>query len=380
MAVKIVPVDITDKKQLETFLHVPWRIYGTPDGKRRDPHWVPPFLPDVRDLLDKRKNPFFQHADTQCFLALDDGGTPVGRVCATVDDNHNSYHREKTGWFGLYECPNRQETADALLETAASWVKERGMDTLRGPANLSSNDDWGFLLEGFNSPPGVMMPHNPPYYPKQAEKAGLKKIKELYSWFMGSLLPVPERVERVADYARKKYKIRIRHLEMKHFRRDLDLIKKVYNKAWADNWGFVPMTDAEFEYLAKKLKQIVWPHFVHFAEVDGEIAAINVMLPNLNQVLIHMNGELDLMGILKFLWYKKDIHIVREVIMGILPEYQNKGLSAILHVEAMRTARAHRIWMGDLSWTLEDNHLINADIQAMGSVKVKTYGIFEKPL
>jgi GNAT superfamily N-acetyltransferase len=378
MGVTIQPIDTSDKKSLEAFLHFPWKIYCTPDGTRKDPHWVPPFLPEYRDLLNKSKNPFFQHAETQCFLALDEKGEIVGRIAATVDKNHNEFHKEKTGWFGLYECANRQEVADILLETAQGWVRSRGMETLRGPANLSSNDDWGFLLEGFNSPPGVMMPHNPPYYVKQAEKWGLVKIKELYSWFLCSLLPAPERVERIAEYARKKFKIRIRHLDMRHFDRDLAIVKKIYNTAWADNWGFVPMTNAEFDYLSKKLRPMVWPHFVHFAEVEGETAAVNIMLPNYNQILIHMNGEQDLKGMIQFLRYRRRINIVREIIMGILPEYQNKGLSAVLHMEAMKSSRENGIWLGDLSWTLEDNHRINADIQAMGSVKYKTYGIFEK--
>jgi GNAT superfamily N-acetyltransferase len=254
------------------------------------------------------------------------------------------------------------------------------MNLMRGPANLGSNDDWGCLIKGFSGPPPVMMPHNPPYYAEQFEKWGMAKVKDLYSHMVGSILPFPDRVERVAEYAKKKNKITIRRLDMKHFDRDIDAIKNIYNKGWADHWGFVPMTDNEFRYLAMKLKPVVWKDFVHFVEMDGKIIAMNVMIPNLNQVLIHMNGELDLVGIAKFLWYKREINTVREIIMGILPEYRNKGIAAMLHIEAMRTAQKHKIWFGDMSWTLEDNHLVNNDIRSMGGVLYKVYRLFDKKI
>ncbi len=380
MPITIRPIETTNRRDFEAFLHFPWRIYCDEKGRRKDPYWVPPLLPDQRELLDKRRNPFFEHAETQCFMAYDEKGELVGRICATVDQNHIKTHNEKAGFFGFFECIEDQGVADALLETAAKWNRERGMEIMRGPANLSSNDDWGCLIQGFLGPPPVMMPHNPPYYAELFERHGMTKAHDLLSHLVPSLLPFPDRVMRVAERSRKRNRIVVRHLDMKHFDRDVEHIMNIYNKAWAQNWGFVPMTENEFRHLAAKLKQVVRKEFIFLIEMDGQVVAMNVLLPNLNQALIHMNGEFDLAGILKFLWYRREINTVREIIMGVLPEYRNKGIQAIIHIEAMRTAQKHKMWYGDISWTLEDNDLVNNEVRAMGGVLYKKYRLFDKKL
>ena len=255
MPYTIVPV--MSPKELEIFLHVPWKIY-IQNGKK-DPNWVPPFLDDYRSILNPKKNPFFEHAKVQNFILMDEQKSAVGRISGIIDDLHNQVHNEKTGWFGFFECPDDFQAANLLFKTVETWVKEQGMQILRGPASPSLNDEVAFLLEGYDSPPKITMTYNPPYYHQLAEKNGLTKIKDLYAWYLKASTEIPERISRIAAYVMKKENITVRSLDMKHFDRDTAYLKDIYNKAWEKNWGFVPMTDKEFEYAAKKFKPIAWP-------------------------------------------------------------------------------------------------------------------------
>ncbi len=382
MAVTVKPIHVENKKELEAFLHLPWKIYKTADGKK-DPNWVPPFLDDQRSLLNPNKNPFWKHAKVALFAAYDDKNEMVGRISASVDDNFIKFWNEKVGFFGWFECVNDLSAAQALFQEAGKFLKAEGMTSMRGPASFTSNDDYfGFLLEGYDSPARIAMTYNPPYYHDLSQKAGLTKAKDLYAWYLSAQIELPERIVKIAERTKQREKITIRPLNMKKLYEDAAILKELYNKIWEKNWGFVPMTDEEFNYQVKKLKDIVWPDFVVFAEVEGKAIGFNLVVPDVNQALIKMDGELfswhDPFALVKFLTCKFDD--TREMAMGVLPEYRKKGLEAVLYLEALKTGNKRKIKGGELSWTLEDNEGINNGIAAMGGKIIKKYRIYEKPL
>ena len=381
MSITVKPIELTSKSDIEVFLHFPWSIYS-PNGKR-DPNWVPPFLPDQRSLLNPAKNPFFQHARAKLFLAFDGQNQPVGRISASADDNFIKFHDEKTGHFGWFESVNDPAVAQALFHAAKDFLKSEGMDTMRGPASFTSNDDYfGFLLEGFGSPPRIAMTYNPPYYLELAEKCGLTKAKDLYAWYLPAAGPLPERMVKIAERTMKRENITVRPLDMKNFERDTNLIRELYNLIWEKNWGFVPLTEAEFQYQAKKLKDIIWADFIHIAEVAGKAIGFNLVVKDVNQALIRMDGELfswhDPFAVFKFLFTRFDD--TREMAMGVHPDYRKKGLEVILYLEALKTGIKRKIKGGELSWTLEDNEGINNGITAMGGKVIKKYRIYEKKI
>lgn len=384
MAITIQAVDPYSKKAIAQFLHLPWKIYVTPDGTR-DPQWVPPFLPDQRSLLHPHKNPYHQHSRTGLFLALNDTREVVGRIAASVDDNFNAFWEATVGFFGWFECVNDPTVARALFQAAEQFLHAEGMTTVRGPASFTSNDDYfGFLADGFETPPRIAMTYNPPYYLALTEHAGYTKAKDLYAWYLSADRPLPERIVKVAERAMRQHRITLRPLNMKQLTEDARIIKELYNTIWEKNWGFVPLTDAEFAYQVKKLKDIVWPDFVVFAEVDGKAVGFNLVLPDLNQVLHKLDGELFSLttpfALVTFLWHRRKINDTRDMVMGIHPAYRHKGLEALLYLEALKTAKKRQLKGGELSWTLEDNDSINQGIAAMGAQRIKTYRIYEKQL
>lgn len=384
MAITVKPIHVENKKELEAFLHLPWKIYKTPEGSK-DPNWVPPFLDDQRSLLNPQKNPFWKHAKVALFAAYDSQGRMVGRISASVDHNFNQFWNEKVGFFGWYESVQDDEVAQALFQEAAKFLKAEGMTTMRGPSSFTSNDDYfGFLLEGYDSPARIAMTYNPPYYLELAEKAGLTKVKDLYAWYLSAEIELPERIVKIAERTKQREKITIRPLNMKRLYEDAAILKELYNKIWEKNWGFVPMTDDEFNYQVKKLKDIVWPDFVVFAEVEGKAIGFNLVVPDVNQLLIKMNGGLFSkeapFALFTFLFGLNKINDTREMAMGVLPEYRKKGLEAVLYLEALKTGKKRKIKGGELSWTLEDNEGINNGIAAMGGKVIKKYRIYEKSL
>lgn len=380
MAITIKTVET--KQDQETFLHLPWKIYVSPDGKR-DLNWVPPFLDDQRSLLNPQKNPYHQHSRTKLYMAFNEKNELVGRISASVDDNFNKFWNSKVGFFGWFECVNDQEAANTLFAEGEKFFKSEGISEVRGPASFTSNDDYfGFLLEGYDSPARIAMTYNPPYYLQLTEKAGYKKAKDLYAWYLSAANEPPERIVKIVERAKKRERITIRPLNMKRLMEDAKVLQELYNKIWEKNWGFVPMTDAEFQYQVKKLKDIVWPDFVVFAEVDGKAIGFNLVVPDVNQALIKMDGELfkwsDPFALVKFLTTKFDD--TREMAMGIHPDYRNKGLEAMLYMEALKTGKKRKIKGGELSWTLEDNEGINNGIAAMGGKVIKKYRIYSKAI
>lgn len=364
---------VETKSDLMKFIRLPWRIYED------DPHWVAPLLVERKKFLDKKKNPFFEHAEVVFYLAQRNGKA-VGRIAGIVNHNHIKYHQEKVGFFGLFECVDDFGVAKALLDKVRDWLKSKGMEIMRGPANFSSNEEWGFLLEGFDSRPVIMMTYNPPYYLDFVARYDMVKAKDLYAYFIDKSLPTPQRMVRMAESIRKRQNMRIRNIDMKEFQKEIKLIKQIYNSAWSKNWGFVPMTDEEFDHLAKNLKQIVDPHMIFIAEVDGRPAGFSLALPDFNQVLARLNGRLFPFGILKLLWHSKirnKIDGVRVITMGVTPEFQKRGIDTVFYVQSYNVGVKRGYTWAEMSWVLEDNTLMNRVLKLLGAKLYKKYRIYE---
>jgi len=371
-AVTVRPVG--DRADLSRFIRLPWRIYAN------DPVWVPPLLSDLKTVLDRRRHPFHQHADVEYFLAWR-GNEVVGRVAAIVNHRHNEFHEERTGFFGFFECIDDADVAGALLETAEAWLRERGMERVYGPESFSTNEEsgLGLLVDGFDKPPVIMTAHTPPYYPKLVEGAGYVKAKDLLAYWLDDQRP-PERLVRGVERLRQAERVELRTLNLKDFAGEVARIKEIYNSAWERNWGFVPMTDAEFDHLARQLRPVVNPRLCAIAEVDGEPVGFALALPDFNQALKHVNGRLFPFGIFKLLWYQRKIDTLRVLTLGLKPGYRKKGIDAMLYLHIFREGVAAGFKQAECSWILEDNWDMRRGLERMGARVYKTYRIYEKSL
>jgi len=369
---------VADKKGVLELIEFPFKLY------RGDPNWVPPLIEERRDFLDQKKNPFFQHARAQLFLARRDGEL-VGTIGAVVDDNHNSFHDERMAAFGFFECVDDQQVADALLGAAEEWARGQGMAIMRGPMNFSTNHELGLLIAGDDEPPMVMMTYNPRYYAKLIEARGYVKAMDLYA-YIGDLDDrlhnAPPKVFRAAEQAAKKDGIRVRKADMRHFDQEVQRVKQVYDRAWTHHWGFVPITEAEGDYLAAGLKPVIDPDLVLIAETnDGTPIGMSVALPDLHQALKWSGGgHMFPFGLLKFFWYKRKVNQVRLWGMGVVEEYRGRGIDALFYVETARAARAKGYKRIEGSWILENNTMMNRIIERLGGRRYKTYRIYEKAL
>jgi GNAT superfamily N-acetyltransferase len=360
----------------DEFIRFQWKVY---EG---DLHWVSPLLMERREFLDPAKNPFYDHADVALFVARR-GREVVGRIAAVEDRNFNAFHGTRTAYFGLYESLNDPGVAAALFKAAKDWARWRGLDTLLGPMNLSTNYEVGLLVEGFDSDPYVMMPYNPRYYGELFEACGMKKAKDLFAWERSARTAPPERFMRIADKIAAHEEITIRSANFKDFATEAERIKEIYNAAWEKNWGFVPMTSAEFDKMAKDLKQMAVEDLIVIAEHRGEPVAFSITVPDFNQALKKVNGRLTRfglpVGLAKLLWHARKIDRVRLIALGVKTGWRRRGLDAVLIVEAIRRANALGYTGGEVSWTLEDNDLINRAIEASGCTKTKVYRVYEAP-
>lgn len=370
---------VQGRADLQRFIAYPYQLYA------RDPNWVPPLRSDVAKLLDREKNPFFEHGEAEYFLA-ERSGQVAGRIAAITNRLHNEVHEDKVGFFGFFECGYDHEAANALFDAAATWIRARGMDTLRGPASFSTNDECGLLVDGFDTPPTLMMPHNAPYYTRLFDAAKFKKAKDLLVYrggYESSYIPVPERLARGTELIQKRQGITIRPLNMADFDAEVARIKKVYNAAWEKNWGFVPMTEHEIDHLAEQFKPVVVPDLVMFAEKDGEVAGFGLVMPDLNQVFRrHRSGRLTpaLLADLLFSMKMKRITRCRIMLLGILPEWRGKGIDAMLYHYIWTTSAKHGITWGEAGWILEDNPAMNAGLEKMEFTVYKTYRMYDRPV
>jgi GNAT superfamily N-acetyltransferase len=368
--------EIAEGESLRRFVDVAWRV------NTRDPQWIAPLRMSVRTLLDRRKHPFHHHADVAYFVA-ERGGETVGRVAAVVNHIHNDFHGERTGFFGLFECDDDPQAAGTLLMAAADWLRRRGMERIRGPFNLSTNDEAGspgVLIEGFDSAPTVMMSHNPPYYARLLEAAGFEKTKDLLAYLIEDQTP-PERLVRGVERLTSRAGATIRGLDMRRLDEEISTIQDVYNSAWSRNWGFSPMTDDEFRFMAKDLRPIVDPELCLIAEVEGRAVGFSLALPDLNQALRKIpSGRLLPFGIVHLLHTRRKINGFRVLTLGFRPGYQHLGLGAALYLRTWQVGAAKGYVYGEASWILEDNQDMRRPLENMGARVYRTYRVYERAL
>jgi GNAT superfamily N-acetyltransferase len=376
-------VPVSTEEQRRTFASFPWRLY------QQDPRWVAPIFMDRLTLLNPEKHPFYEHADVQLFLALRDQDV-VGTISAHVNHRHNEVHKDKVGFFGFFETIQDEAVAGALFDAAANWLRDRGMDAIRGPESFSQNEDCGLLIDGFDLPPVIMMTYNPRYYQDLIEGAGFEKAQDLYAWdiltniFDYDAQRLPRKFVHVAEQVMKRPDVVIRKINMKNFDQEIELFKAVYNAAWELNWGFVPLTDHEIEHLGDDLKMIIDPDLVYVALVDGKPAGVSLGIPDVNQALIRARPQPNvwslplLLG--KFMWYRRQIDAFRLMIMGVIPEYRALGIDAAFYVETARSAFGKGYERCEMSWILESNDMMNRIIERLGGHIYKTYRIYQKPL
>jgi len=346
---------------------------------KNDPNWVPPLRMDREKLIDKKKNPFYKHSHMELFLA-ERNGEVVGRIGAIVNDNHNKEHNDKVGFFGFFECVNEQEVANALFDEAKKYLLSKGMNAMRGPANPSVNDEYGLLVNGFDSPPVVLMTYNPQYYETLILNYGLKKEKDLYAYILNQNSVYTDKFNRANEIVKQRNSLTFRPINMKDFKNEVRRIKEVYNAAWQYNWGAVAMTDEEFDALAEDLKAVVEPELVLIAESKGKMVGFGLSLPDINvRLKSNRNGGL-IGGLLRLLVFKKKIDLVRIIVLGVIPEYQKSGAAGVLFYETAVRAKRLGYQYGEASWILEDNVMMNRAAEAMQGKRYKTYRIYQQEI
>jgi len=376
MGLEVKPVD--GKKMRKQFIEIEFLM------NREDPNWVPPLLADRRAAFDTQSNPIFEHTEVAFFLAYRDE-KPVGRITAHLDRIHLERHKDETGFFGFFQCENRPETARALLDTAEAWLREKGLKASRGPMSFNTNEEFGCLIEGFDRPPMLLMPHNPSYYRDLIEGCGYAKCVDTYCWWYDNQKTLPPEVDKIIARTKRIPNLEIRQADVKHFEDEVRLIMKIWNSAWAANWGFVPLSEREIMKAAADLKMIVDPRLVFFIEVEGRPIAYAAAFPNINEAIRDLDGKLFPFGILKLLWRVKvkKPKTARVMMLGIEPEYRGMhlmGLSVLMYKELYDRSREAGYIGGELSWTLESNKAINKGIEFMGGERYRTMRVYEKKL
>lgn len=371
--IEIIHVDTDSDKN--KFIEFPYSFY------KNDKYWVEPLRFDVKNNLDEKKNPFYKHSKIRLWLAKKNGEI-VGRIAGIINDNHNKFHNDKVGFFGFFECINDKNVSKMLFDKAAEFVKENGMDTLRGPMNPSTNDECGLLVDGFDKSPVMLMTYNPEYYIGLMEEYGFVKAKDLLAFWITNDIANDEammaKLKRVSDLILKKENITIRNVNMKDFKNEVQRIREVYNDAWERNWGFIPMTEDEFNFIANNLKLVVDPDYIEFAEINGKPVGFSLALPDVNQAIRGLNGKLFPFGFIKFLLNKKKINQLRVMIMGVKKEYHRKGIDAIFYRNIVATATRKGLKGAEISWVLEDNYAMKQTTEKLGGKVYKTYRIYDK--
>jgi GNAT superfamily N-acetyltransferase len=374
-AVRIIPVSsAADRRR---FIGFPYEHYAG------HPHWVPPLRSDQSKALDPKKNPFFEHGRAELFLAERDGRV-VGRIAAIISGMHLEKYADGNGYFGFFETIDEEPVAHALLDAACGWLRQQGLTGVRGPVNPTINDTAGLLVDGFDRPPSILMPYNPPSYAGYLEGYGFERAMTMWAYYVHEAYIQQEKLRRGSEIVMRRHPgLTLRMLDMDNFWEDAQRALAVYNAAWAHNWGSVPMTPREFEHLAKDLKQIIEPDMVYFLELEGRPVAFSVTIPNLNRALKHVpDGRLFPLGLPKLLAYAKlgAIYECRMPLMGVLPEFHGQGFHAPLIYETIRVGRGKGYQAAEMSWVLDGNApLVNA-LDKLGGVRDKEYAMYQRAL
>ncbi|MFT7519165.1 MAG: hypothetical protein ACI9MC_001305 [Kiritimatiellia bacterium] len=371
MSIDLVPVSFP--KDTTRFCKVWWNIYAT------DPHWVPPLIFERKQFFDPKKNPYFNTATIQGWIARKDG-KDVGTIVACHDTVLND-QIDKMGSFGFFEFIDDVEVAQALLDAAGDWLRDRGMNRLMGPYNLSTNHEFALLVDGFDTDPCVANPHNSAYYPVIYDKIGLKPNMTWYAYWMNYEDRGPARMGKLAERILKRNdKIKVRQVDLSRFDEELRLLKDIYNDAWHENWGHVPVSQEEFDYIGQNMKAIIQQDLCYIIEIDGKAAALSITFPDLNQVAKKMNGRLLPFGWYHWVFGKKKIDKLRIFILGVKKEYQHMPLGAVLYAETWKAGSKRKVIGGEASLILHHNVRMRGALEKMGAYIYKTYQSFELPL
>jgi GNAT superfamily N-acetyltransferase len=375
---KIEITRVESRAECDAFIKFPWRIYAN------DRAWVPPLLIERKEFLS-RKHPFYEHGDAALFLARS-GGEIVGRIMAGDDPNYNGLHGTNVGCFGLFESIDEPAVAAALFEAAAGWLRRKGRDEIMGPIDYSTNYVCGLLIDGFQHPPMLLTSHNPAYYGTLIERWGFEKIMDLYAWWFADPAEAAARLRRLANALKKRLEVvSFRPVNLPDLVADGRRIRDIYNEAWRNNWGYVPFTEKEFDYMTKELKPLVVPELAIIAEVAGKPVGFILAIPDINVALRHVkNGRLTTfglpIGLAKILYYKGKTKTARLIALGVVPKFRRHGIAEMLVLRVIEEGMHKRGFTPELSLTLETNFMINRFLEAIGAARYKTYRIYRRAL
>jgi GNAT superfamily N-acetyltransferase len=370
---------VRTRRDLKRFVKVPFRLH------RDNPQWVPPLIFERMEFLNREKNPYFEHAEAEYFIAERDGEA-VGRISAQVDTRWDEFQGGSDAMFGFFESSDDPQVANALLDAAAEWARAKGRQRILGPMDFTTNDEVGILIEGYELRPMILEPWHPPHYKELIEAHGFGKAIDVLMWELelGSLKEGERFDPSIHDAAEKALHdegIAIRNMRTREMAAEVRRFMGVYNEAWGANWGFVPITDAEAEFQAKNLKQVLDEDWAYMAEKDGEVVGAALTLPDINQVMAKLNGRLLPFGWLRFLLGKRKVDRLRVFALGVKHEYRHSGVAAGLYLKHLETAgKPGKIEGGEMGWILETNEPMNRAMEGMGGKIVKRYRIFEKPI
>jgi GNAT superfamily N-acetyltransferase len=373
-AVEVRPVN--GRRELKAFIRLPWRLY------RGQANWVPPLLSERKRHLNRSHNPFFEHADAEYFLAWREG-QPVGRITAHIDHRLSEFQHNRWGLFGFFECERDPSVAAALFDRAESWLRERGRDRMIGPFDFNTNHECGVLVEGHELLPQILENWHHPYYRGLFEAAGFVKAMDLYKWEIdpsdrGEMLPI---IDELADRLEPEHGIRLRRMRRRDFESEIRAFMDIYNEAWSNNWGFVPLTDAELKHMAKELKPVLDEDFAAVAETaEGEVVGVSLTLPDYNKILAELNGRLLPLGWAKALMLRRKLDEIRVFALGVRPAYQHTGVAAALYRDVWDAVFRRNMKRAETGWILESNDAMNRAMEALTARIVKRYRIYERPL
>ncbi len=370
--------EVTSGGDLSRFTKLPWTIYAG------DPQWVPPLLTEVREFVNRKRHPFYLYGDATMFLALR-SGRPAGRILVSDDPHYNEFHHENLGFFGKFESTNDRAVAHALLDAAGGWLRKRGRAGIRGPINYSMNYPCGLLIDGFDTPPKIMMNHNPPYYLGLLESWGLTKVKDLYSWWFNDPYDMLAEWRTRVQWLAQRGHVTVRPFRRREFQAEVKRCNEIYTAAYGKSWGFVPLTQTEFEYLAKDMNRIAEENMVLLAEADGQTVGFSITLPDMNEAIRPLNGRLTTfglpIGLMRFLWRMRKVKSARMLVLVVREDYRRRGVAELLILKTLEDGKNRLGYTSaELGWTLEDNYLINRTVERVGAKRYKTYRILEKNL
>ncbi len=369
---------VSTRRDVADFIDLPKRIY------EHDANWVAPLDMQVREFLDPQRHPFFRHGSAQAFVARRDGQT-IGRIIVSDDPAYNQVHGTNVGCFGMFESIDDVRTSRALLDRASAWLRSRGRTQIMGPIDFSTNYPCGLLVDGFDTPPAVMMNHHPHYYERLLTRYGLEKAKDLYAWWFDRENNMDAQWSGRVQKLSNRYGVTVRPMNLADFAGEMARCKAIYHESLDQNWGFVRMSDAEFDHLAHNLKRLAVPELVQIAEVAGEPVGVSIMLPNLNEAIQPLGGRLTTagvpVGLMRMAYRLRNIRTGRLAVLGVVPGYRKRGVAEALIQQTFQSGVEKLNYQGaELSWTLEDNTLVNRMIERVGGRRYKTYRIFQKDL